>query len=57
MKAEYIRLIEEQDRVLATIRVFWMEAKTPAEIAKHRNRLDLVLDERLRVMKLRDACV
>lgn len=56
MKAEYIRLIAEQDRTLETIRAFWLEAKTPAEIAKHRNRLDLVLDERLRVMALRDSC-
>lgn len=55
MKAEYIRLIEELDRVLDTLRGFWLEAKTTAETAKHRNRIDALLDERLRLMGLRDS--
>lgn len=55
MHSEYIDLIAQIDRVLSMIREFWLAANHPGEIAKWRDRLDQSLDERLRLMRLRDA--
>lgn len=55
MEHEYIKLITELDRVISSIRTLWMEAKTSEEKTKWRVRLDELLDERLRMMKARDA--
>ncbi len=55
MEQEYIKLIGDLDRVLSTIRDFWMNAKTSEEKAKWRIRLDESLDDRLRLMRCRDA--
>jgi hypothetical protein len=51
---EYSRLIVELDRVLAQIRGLWIEARAPADRLLWRVRLDNLLDERLRLMRLRD---
>lgn len=55
MENEYIKLIAELDRTLSALRDFWMNAKTPEESAKWRTRINGSLDERLRLMKARDA--
>ena len=55
MEQEYTNLITELDHVLSSIRTVWMEAKTPEEKAKWHVRLDELLDERMRLMKARDA--
>ena len=55
MKAEYIQLITERDAILSTLRAFWVAARTPAERAPHMARINASLDERLRLMRLRDA--
>jgi primosomal protein N'' len=55
MKEEYIRLILEQDKVISAMRMLWGEAKDAAEKAKWRVQIDQALDERLRLMRCRDA--
>ena len=55
MEQEYIKLIGELDRVLSTLRDFWMNSKTPEEKTTWRIRIDESLDERLRLMRCRDA--
>ena len=55
MEQEYTNLITELDHVLSSIRTMWMEAKTLEEKAKWHVRLDELLDERMRLMKARDA--
>lgn len=55
MRSEYIRLIAEVDSVLSTIRGLWIDATTLAERERWRTRLDQLLDERLRLMRCRDA--
>lgn len=54
MKEQYIRLIAEQDRVLASLREIWLEV-APVHKQKHLDRIDAALDERLRLMALRDS--
>lgn len=53
-KESYTNLIVELDRVLSTLRGFWLEASGDTDKEKWRKRLDDSLDERLRLMKLRD---
>lgn len=55
METEYVKLIAELDKVLDTLRGFWMEAKNDEERKKWRLRLDQSLDESIRLMKCRDA--
>lgn len=55
MESEYIKLIAELDKLLSTLRKFWLEAKTPEDISKWYVRINESLDERLRLMKRRDA--
>ena len=54
MREEYKRLIGEVDKTLSMLREGWMSA-LDHERAKWRERLDAMLDERLRLMKLRDS--
>lgn len=54
MKDEYIRLIADQDKSLSTLREFWMESRD-GDKAKWRTRIDAALDERLRLMNIRDS--
>lgn len=54
MKSEYLKLIAEFDKTLSIVRSLWMDAKAPDEKNKCRVRLDELLDERIRLMKLRD---
>ena len=54
MRSEYVKLIAEQDKNLEMLREFWMGARDNGEKAKVRVRLDEALDERLRLMKIRD---
>jgi hypothetical protein len=55
MKDEYIRLIAELDQVICHVRLFWLASKLPEDVAKWRSRIDELLDERLRIMRCRDA--
>jgi hypothetical protein len=55
MKEEYIRLIAELDRQISQLRGFWLSSSTPEEKTKWLNLLDESLDERLRLMRCRDA--
>ncbi len=48
-------LIMEIDRVMATLRSLWMNARSSTEKEKWRSRIDQALDERLRLMRIRDA--
>jgi len=54
MKNEYVKLIIELDRVLAMLRELWMNSFDEIDRAKWRDRISHSLDERLRLMKLRD---
>lgn len=54
MKPEYDRHIAELDKTLSMIRKGWMDAK-PAEKPKWMDQIDSMLDERLRLMSLRDG--
>ena len=42
-------------RVLSLLRELWLDAKDDATKTKMRGRIDDALDERLRLMRLRDA--
>ena len=55
MRSEYIRLIAEVDSVPSTILGLWLDATTLAERERWRTRLDQLLDERLRLIRCRDA--
>ncbi len=55
MYSEYVKLIDDMDSVLSMVRQLWMEARDDESKRKHRKRLDELLDERLRLMKARDA--
>ena len=54
MQNEYLKLIAELDKTLSMVRSLWLDANA-AEKTKWRVRLDELLDERLRLMKCRDA--
>ena len=53
MKHEYEKLIAEHDRTLSMLRKQWMEAE-PKDQTKYMERINAALDERLRLMRLRD---
>lgn len=55
MQNEYLKLIAELDKTLSMVRSIWLDAKDAAEKTKWRVRIDELLDERLRLMKCRDA--
>jgi hypothetical protein len=54
MKNEYQKLIDEHDKTLGMLRADWLRAE-PAEKGKWIERINAALDERLRLMRLRDA--
>ena len=54
MKDEYIKLISELDRTIDLLRTHWLEAQFKDK-ARWLSRIDTTLDERLRLMALRDA--
>jgi hypothetical protein len=55
MKAEYIRLIAVQDCVLKHLRSALLDSRNRNERCDLKCKIDDVLDERIRLMKLRDA--
>jgi len=54
MKQHYIKLIEELDKTITMVRAFWQDGRDTGEKTKWRKRLDELLDERLKLMNLRD---
>lgn len=54
MKAEYEKLISEHDKTLSLLRQSQIDA-SPAMKAAWQERIDAALDERIRLMALRDA--
>lgn len=55
MKDSYIKLISEVDSALSLVRAYWIDAKDAPEKNKWRVRIDELLDERIRLMRSRDA--
>lgn len=53
LHSEYLRLIEETDKVLSAKRAFWLSA-APEDRVKWKASLNETLDERLRLMGCRD---
>lgn len=53
MRHEYEKLIAEHDRTLSMLRKQWMEAD-PKDKPKYMERINAALDERLRLLALRD---
>ncbi len=53
----YSTLLGELDKTLSMVRGFWIEARDDNERTKSMKRLNELLDERLRLMKARDAAV
>ena len=53
MQTEYQRHIAELDKTLSMLRERWMESKL-ADKSKWMDRINSMLDERLRLMSLRD---
>lgn len=53
-KADYIKLISEVDKLLSILRGFWMDARSNDDKRKYHDRLNQSLEERSRLMKLRD---
>lgn len=52
----YRNLIAEVDRLLDLVRILWMDTPlNSAEWLKYRGRIDQLLDERIKLMNLRDA--
>ncbi len=54
MKEEYIKLIEERDRILLEQRLEWLKCETLAQKEKWMKKINKSLDERFRLMCLRD---
>ncbi len=55
MTSSYLTLIAELDKTISMVRTYWMEARDDGEKRKTLNRLNELLDERLRLMSARDA--
>ncbi len=55
LHANYLTLIADFDKTIGMVRTMWMEAKDDAERAKMKTRLNELLDERLNLMRGRDA--
>lgn len=54
MKEEYIKLIKERDVILSELREQWMKEEGLVEKEKLMRKINKQLDERLRLMNLRD---
>ena len=57
MANEYINLIAGLDKVISEFRTLWMESKISDDTLKWKVKLDDLLDERMRLMKARDAAM
>lgn len=56
MHKEYVNLISELDKIIEGVRQLWIEAKEQSpDKNKWRVRIDELLDERMRLMRARDA--
>lgn len=55
VKPESIRMIVQLDGVLSLTRTLWIEARTREDRAKYYAHLNSLLDQRLVLMKARDA--
>jgi hypothetical protein len=55
MNKDYVKLIEELDKTLSMARGCWMDARSNEDKTKWYKRLNELLEERSRLMKLRDA--
>lgn len=55
MHSQYVALIAEMDKNLAMVRTFWIESRDDLEKSRNMKRLNELLDERIRLMKARDA--
>lgn len=54
MKEEYQQIIEEYDKTLSMLREEWMSEKDKSKALVWIEKINQFLDERLRLMKLRD---
>ncbi len=54
-KNSYVYLIDELDKSLNALRILLMTARDSVEKNKIKNAIDAALDERLQMMKARDA--
>jgi hypothetical protein len=54
MKAEYIKLIASLDRTLTMLRQIWLDAHVNKK-RKHMTHINETLEERFRLMQLRDS--
>lgn len=55
IKSDYIELIENQDKTLSSLAALWREETNPQQKDKLMSTINIGLDERLRLMTLRDA--
>lgn len=55
LASSYIHLIAEVDKTLDMVRAFWIESRDDGEKRKNQKRIDELLDERMRLMRARDA--
>ena len=55
MKDEYIKLINEHDKTLSSLRDLWVYAVKETEKDKYMESINRGLDDRLRLMRKRDA--
>ena len=55
MNLQYVKLIEELDKTIGLARSSWMDARSNDDKNKWYKRINELLEERLRLMRLRDA--
>lgn len=55
MRSEYIKLIASVDKLLHEYRTLWLESKDGKDTVKWMNKINEHLDERIGLMKCRDA--
>jgi hypothetical protein len=54
MKQTYLILIADVDKTLEMLRMLWLDAK-PLDKSKYWSRIESILEERFRLMTLRDT--
>ena len=54
MNLQYVKLIEELDKTISLARSSWMDARSTDDTRKWHKRIDELLEERMRLMRLRD---
>ena len=52
---EYVGLITQLDGVIGQVRKLWMDERNSQEKKKHADKLNELLDQRVGMMKARDA--